>query len=491
MDATTDEPNSPFARRPARHGRSVAVLLGAPLAAHALWAMGDGSAPSTRAPLDWSHPAVLVALAAGLAALCMMAFLSLSELALVSVSRPRVRKRAEEHDRRAELLMVLFADEDASYLSGIMIAINVLVIVVANTTALVAIRTGHGSHGPWIAAVQILVTLLVGEIIPKTLATHHAERYALLVAPPVHRLVHSLVFRWGLGVVNAVSRPVRRLFGVTELRGRVLVSSEEIEALADVAEEEGVLEAEEAHMIDGIVAFRDLTTREIMVSRVDVVALPADCSLPDAVDTITREGKSRIPVYEGDLDHVAGVLYANDLLAAYHEGRASGTVRELVRPAFAVPDTMRIDALFRELQRRRVHMALVIDEHGGVDGIVTIEDVLEEIFGGISDEHDTEEDPVVSMGPGEWRFLANTSRHEVETVLGIALPDGDFDTIAGFMMTELHALPHTGERVDHEGYAFVVGEVEGPRVRTVLVRRLSAVEAVRDALDDADRAGPE
>ncbi|HOS94366.1 MAG TPA: DUF21 domain-containing protein, partial [Armatimonadota bacterium] len=183
--------------------------------------------------MDWSHPAVLVALAAGLAALCMMAFLSLSELALVSVSRPRVRKRAEEHDRRAELLMVLFADEDASYLSGIMIAINVLVIVVANTTALVAIRTGHGSHGPWIAAVQILVTLLVGEIIPKTLATHHAERYALLVAPPVHRLVHSLVFRWGLGVVNAVSRPVRRLFGVTELRGRVLVSSEEIEALAD------------------------------------------------------------------------------------------------------------------------------------------------------------------------------------------------------------------------------------------------------------------
>ena len=102
---------------------------------------------------------------------------------------------------------------------------------------------------------------------------------------------------------------------------------------------------------------------------------------------------------------------------------------------------MRIDALFRELQRRRVHMALVIDEHGGVDGIVTIEDILEEIFGGISDEHDIEEDPVVELGPGEWRFLANTPRHEVETVLGIVLPDGEFDTIAGFMMTELHALP--------------------------------------------------
>lgn len=453
--------------------------------------MGSGSGSSASAPLAWSHPQVVVALVAGLAALCVMSFLSLSELALVSVNRPRIRKLAEEHDRRAESLMVLFADEDASYLSGIMIAINVLVIVMANTTALVAILTGHASRGPWVAAIQIAVTLLVGEIIPKTLATHHAERYALLVARPIHWLVHSFAFRWGLAVVNAVSRPVRRLFGVAEMRGRVLISGEEIEALADVAEEEGVLEAEEAHMIDGIVAFRDLTTREIMVSRVDVVALPAECTVPEAVDSIAREGKSRIPVYEGDLDHVAGVLYANDLLAVYHEGRASGTVRELVRPAFAVPDTMRIDALFRELQRRRVHMALVIDEHGGVDGIVTIEDILEEIFGGISDEHDIEEDPVVELGPGEWRFLANTPRHEVETVLGIVLPDGEFDTIAGFMMTELHALPHTDERVDHEGYAFTVGEVEGPRVRTVLVRRLTAVEAVRDALDDSDHAGPE
>jgi putative hemolysin len=481
MDAKTDEPNSGSDQRPQRRAARSLVLLVALCIALGTTVVGAPAAgesgPEGESPsLGFTDPRVILAVAVILASLLAIAFLSLAELSMVSVNRARLKRLAEDGDGRAQALQELFADEDSSYLSGIMTGIAVLIIILANATAWVVRSTGYAHLAPYATAAQIGVTLLVGEIIPKTMGAHQPERYALALAYAVRFVVRSLVFRATLKIMNAISRPVSRLFGVAAPHPRTRVSQEELEAMADVAEEEGVLEASEAQMIDGIISFRELTAREIMVSRMDVVAIEANCSIGEAADTIAREGKSRVPIYEADRDHIVGVLYANDVLARLYAGDAESSVGELARQPLAVPETMRIDRLFRELQQRSVHIAIVIDEHGGFDGIVTVEDILEEIVGGIHDEHDTEEELIIRLGADEWRVQASTPRHELEAELDIELPEGDFDTVAGFLATQTGSLPGPGERIVHQGFAFVVGQVNGPRIRTLTVKRLSAQE---------------
>jgi len=483
MDASTDEPHSTA---------HPVVIVATAVVAVALQTLVAEADPAQAGPestgLPVSDPWVLLAIGVFVCALAAAAFLSLAELALVSVNKVRIGRLAEEGHRRARALVELFADEDVSYLTGLLVAINVLIIIMANVTAWIVIRTGCDHLAVPAAALQIVVALMVAEIAPKTLASHDPERYALAVALPIRALVRSLPFRVGIGTVNAVSRPLRRALGVSELHRRTLITEEELEVMADVAEEEGVIEAEEGQMIDGIIAIGDRTAREVMVPRLDVIALEGSATVGEAADLISEEGKSRVPVYEGNHDNMIGVLYANDILAflSQPDARDATPVRELVRPAFSVPDTMYIDNVLKELQARKVHIALVFDEHGGFDGVVTIEDILEEIVGGIQDEHDDEAEGIVQTGDDEWLVQATTPRHELEAALGIELPDGEYDTTSGFVVTTLNTLPDPGEEILYGGYAFVVGETEGPRIKTVIVRRLSAAEAF-----DRDAEGPE
>jgi putative hemolysin len=242
----------------------------------------------------------------------------------------------------------------------------------------------------------------------------------------------------------------------------------------DVAEEEGVLEEEEGEMIRSIFEFGDTVAREIMVPRIDMQAADVSMSLSEIVDLAVEEGHSRVPVYEGTADRVLGIFYVKDSLRFLRQGRMDVDVREIIRPAYFVPETKKVDELLREMQKRRVHVAVVVDEYGGTAGLVTIEDILEEIVGEIQDEFDTEEAMVEHVNENESIVDAMMTLSDINDALSLALDEEDVDTLGGYVYARLGRVPEPGDEV-HEPYvSLVVEEVEGNRITRVRVVRHSA-----------------
>ncbi|HSJ55211.1 MAG TPA: hemolysin family protein, partial [Anaerolineae bacterium] len=249
------------------------------------------------------------------------------------------------------------------------------------------------------------------------------------------------------------------------------VTEEEIRTLVDAGEEEGVLEEEEKEMIYSIFDLGDTMTREVMVPRIDVVALEVTTPLLEALETIMQAGHSRIPVFRETVDNVEGVLYAKDLLPYLRDGRTDVPLKGLLRDAYFVPETKKASELLPDLQQRRVHVAIVVDEYGGVAGLVTIEDLLEEIVGEIQDEYDTEEPFVEFVDENEYVFDARVDLDDLNRLMDVSLPTEDNDTLGGFIYTELGKVPAPGDQVAFGNMEFVVESVAGRRIRKVRVRR--------------------
>jgi CBS domain containing-hemolysin-like protein len=248
------------------------------------------------------------------------------------------------------------------------------------------------------------------------------------------------------------------------------ITEEEIQSLIEVGEQEGVINREEHAMIEAVLDLDDTRVREILVPRTEMVALEKDSPLEEVLETIISEGHSRIPVYKGDFDHIIGILYAKDLLKLW--GGASDSVRleDVCRKAYFIPETKTLADLLKEFKMRRVHMAVAVDEYGGTSGIVTIEDILEEIVGDIQDEHDPTERPaVVRMEDGSFVFDARSHIEDVESELGIVLPRGEYDTLAGFISHVLGHVPLEGEESRFGSLDFTVEEGDARRVLSIRV----------------------
>jgi CBS domain containing-hemolysin-like protein len=415
-----------------------------------------------------------------LTVICMIgsAAFSYAEAGLVAVSKPLVRRMADlGDDPRARKLEGLVE-------SGLEDAVAMLAIMVTPLNLATATFVGHltvsllgQAYYVHTAAGSLVAVLLFCEIVPKTYASHYPDRTALSTVRWVVPLIRSLPVRVLFAGVKAGSWPVRRLLGFDDDIYRVRgFSEEELQSLVDMAEEHDVLDQAEAQMFGSIVSIGERTVREIMVPRVDMVMVDAETPLAEAAHLIGREGKSRIAVYQGVADEIIGILYATDVLRCFHAGDDSQTAADLVRDAFMVPETKPVDELFRELRQRRTHIALVIDEHGGVDGLVTMEDVLEEIIGDVRDEHDASEDQAIQQVDDDtYLVTGKTSRHDLEDLLGISFGDdnGEFDTLAGFVFLSSDGLPEPGYHVDHEGYRFQIMRMDGPRIVEIQVSRLA------------------
>jgi CBS domain containing-hemolysin-like protein len=246
---------------------------------------------------------------------------------------------------------------------------------------------------------------------------------------------------------------------------------ESLRFLLKAGEEEGVIEREEQAMIASIFEFGETLVREVMVPRIDIVAIDAETSLEEAVKVILEAGHSRIPVYRENIDNIIGLLYAKDLLQYFAEGRTDVDITKILRPAYFVPETKKVDELLQELQQRRVHMAIVVDEYGGTAGLVTIEDLLEEIVGEIQDEYDAEEPLVEEVNENEFVFNARVDLDEVNKRLRVELPNEGGDTLGGFIYSQLGRVPRPGEVISFNGLTLEVLTVEGQRIGRVRVRR--------------------
>jgi CBS domain containing-hemolysin-like protein len=321
-----------------------------------------------------------------------------------------------------------------------------------------------------ITVVAALVTLLFGELIPKEIARNNAEPIAFWAAYPFNFISHLAA-----PLAQFVTFVGRFLTGHWDEEIPYSINSiteEDLRTYVDASEEEGVLREEEKEMIYSIFDLGDTLAREVMVPRIDMVALEANTPVMEALDVILGAGHSRVPIYVDYIDNVVGILYAKDLLTHWREGGKVQSVSDLARDVFFVPETKSVSDLLRELQARKVHIAIVVDEYGGTAGLVTIEDILEEIVGEIQDEYDPEEFIMQRVSADEYIFNARMDLDDINDIMSTNLPTEDADTLGGLVYNLLGRVPLVGDGVEIEDLHLTVLDVEGRRIGRVRAQRL-------------------
>jgi CBS domain containing-hemolysin-like protein len=391
--------------------------------------------------------------------------LAMAEACISRMTRVRAAALKEEGRRNAALLEAIELDP-APYLNSIYLAVT----LAQNGSAILVARLADAYFddlGITVASIAFsLAYFIVVEAMAKTFGILHSDRAALALAPIVYVLgrVLALPTRGLIGVANV-------LLPGKGLKQGPFVSQQDIRSMAQVGHEEGVIEETEKEMIHSIFAFGDTLVREVMVPRPDVAAVEADRTVDGVMDVVLNNKFSRLPVHRGDLDHVVGVLHEKDLLAALYAGQREQRITELVQPAHFVPETSRAAALLRRMQREQFHMAIVVDEHGSTSGLVTLENLLEELVGNIADEHDVDEElEIERLADGTYRVDASVSIRELNDLLGTDFPRERWNTVGGLMFGVLGTIPTQGESVALDGWRFTAEKVQGRRVTTVLVR---------------------
>ena len=406
-----------------------------------------------------------------------------AEIAFVTVRRTRLDELADEGDRRAARALRLLKDP-GRFLAVIQVAITFLGALASAVAAvsIVELLATPLSGVSWIgeragALALLVVTLLVsivsivlGELIPKGFALANPDRIALAASGPISlfaKIVSPLVALLVL-LTKAISKP----FGIDPTRTPEL-SAAEIRLIVEQGSQQGVLEAEEEQMISAVMSLSDSKLHEVMVPRIDIVAIDQEATFDEAVEVVLKEGHSRTPLYRESVDHIVGILYAKDLLRLIAAGGTRPRLRDIMRPALFVPESQSVDDLLHELQRRKVHMAVVLDEYGGTAGLVTIEDLLEEIVGEIQDEFDEEEPMKVEIGPGEVILDGRAAIDDLTELVEPALEledDEEYDTLGGFVYHRIGRVPVVGDAVVIEPFLITVIKVSGRRVGKVRVR---------------------
>ena len=412
-------------------------------------------------------------------------FFSGSEIAIITARRGKLDELAKKGNHSASIVNSL-KDSPDRFLATIQIGITIissLASVIGGVAAVEVLKPLFLSIQ--IEAVQKLaelisvgivvvvisyITLIFGELIPKSLALRYAEELACISAIPINSL--SRVASVFVGFLTKSSNFVLKLFGAKGLEERAFISEEEIKYFMKEGREKGIFEETEEALIHGVFEFADTTVKEIMVPKHKFNAIDIDTQPDQILKFIVESGFSRYPVYRDATENIIGILYNKDVFKVMEEKKPL-VLRELIRPPYFVPDTVMISRLLRELQRRRIHMAIVVNEHGEVDGLVTIEDILEEIVGEIEDEYDIEKGGLVERLKDGTMIIDASS--QLRDLIDVGLPlEGteELNTLAGFMYSKLQKIPRGGEFITHKGYRFTVVDVEGRRIVKVKVEKI-------------------
>jgi CBS domain containing-hemolysin-like protein len=415
------------------------------------------SSPSSA---DWWMLATILVL------LGFLIVLSVAEMGLSRVSKPKAQALADSGARGGHALLLLVTHPER-WVNPLLLAVNVSQTVQATLTGVVAGRL-FGAAGVAIGVtLNVVVFFVFAEAVPKTYAILHSDRAALSTAP----LTSLLVGFWPLRKIS------EGLIGLTNIvvPGKGLeqgpfIGEQEFLGIVEAAAQDEIIEHEERALIESIIEFGDTVVREIMRPRPDMVSINAGATLNSALDEAFEHGVSRLPIMrkdEDDNEDVLGIAYAKDLMKAIRSGEGENTVDTLVRSAVVIPENKPVAKLMREMQRDHFHMAIVADEYGSIVGLVTLEDCLEELVGEIVDEHDDEDPDVRTLPNGESLIDAGMSIADFNEHFRLSLPDGEFDTVGGFLFGVLEHVPVAGETVEMEGWRFVVEALEGRRITEV------------------------
>jgi putative hemolysin len=413
-------------------------------------------------------------------------FFSGSEIAIISARRSRIEALIDDGSQAASRVKSL-QDNMEQFLGAVQIGVTVcgtlagvLGGVLAShylEPALTRVAFSHWVPPAIVASglvglAIVYVELVMGELVPKALALRYTESVALLVSRPIRLMARAS--RWLVDFLAASTRLVLRVFGIRDAGLRTFVSEEEIKHLVKEGRQQGVLDQTEMEIIHSVFEFTDTPVRRVMVPRPKIFALEADTPPNEVGSLIVEGGFSRIPVYEGSLDNLVGVVYVKDALRLL-EKRQPVVIRKILHPVHLVPETKKVGELLKELQKRRSHIAMVVDEHGSVSGLVTLEDLLEQIVGEIRDEYDWEERPVETLRDGSMVVEGTVSAADLRERYDLPLPEsGEFETVAGFMLERLGSVPKGGEVVTAGDWRFTVVDVERHRISKVKIEKLPA-----------------
>ena len=413
------------------------------------------------------------------------ALFSSAETAFLSTNKIRLRNLQEEGEKKADL--VLFMLDNQNKLISALLVGNNIVNIGSSALATKMATEAFGNAGVGIATgIMTLLVLVFGEVIPKNLAAAHAETWAMFIAPFI-RLV-SFVLTPVVFLLTKLSDFVVH-FSKSDDEEDPTITEDEFKILVNVGQEEGVLDESESEMINSIFEFDETVVKAIMVPRIDIVAVDVEDSINEALRIIVDGGHSRIPAYEESIDNIVGILYAKDIFAHLDADFDTMKVKELLRPAYYIPETKKVSDLLNELRLKKVHMAIILDEYGGTNGLVTIEDLIEEIIGDIQDEYDVEDDLIVMHGEDHLVADARAPIGDVDDAFDVELDeeileDSEADTIGGLAFEHLGGIPAVGDEVTVGRFLIRIVDVSGRRISKVEILLLPPEEKETDEDDE-------
>jgi len=430
------------------------------------------------APVSWMQVFSPDILMGSLALLAFSAFFSSSEVAFYSLHQLRLRSMRRSA-RWLDRLVARLMDHPGSLLTTILMG-NCIVNVLLGVLLGARIEMGFQAKLPLphvvsyalavVASTAVLVSF--GEIAPKLLVVRNGEAFAHYAAVPIY-----LADRLLMPLRGALLVFVGFLFRVTrfsQVRPAPFMTDDEFKALLSEGEASGVIEEDERQMIQGILEFSDCMVKEVLVPRPDMIVLPEEATVGQALALVREHEFARIPVYKGDLDSITGVLFAKDLLPSVVRGDLRKPIRPMIRKARFVPETMSVSDFVKAAQRLRTHLVIAVDEFGGTEGLVTLQDALREVIGDIGEEDEAEGPLYTNLGGGEYRLDGSFPLDELDRLTGVPVQDGEHTTVAGFLMEQSDRILEVGDEIQHAGVLYTIEEVEGKRVSRLRLKVLDA-----------------
>lgn len=419
------------------------------------------------------------------------AFFAMSEIALISLNDNKTKKMAESGNKKA-INIIKLTGESSRFLSTIQVGVtlagfltsasasqNFAQMLNSGLTDMFNISSATGQTFVYGLSVFIITlitsyfSLVLGELVPKKIAMQKAEAVSFAVVGPL--LFVRAMLKPLIALLTCSTNGVVRLFGLDPNARQEEVTEEEIRMLVDVGEESGVIEESQRNMINNIFEFDDITVEDVMRHRTEIIAIDVEDSIYDVITTAIEEGYSRIPVFEEDLDNIIGIIYVKDLLKLIGNSIPTGvTPKSIMRTAFHVPESKRCVELFKEMTENRIQMAVVVDEYGGTAGLVTLEDLIESILGSIQDEYDNENVEILKLEDNTFTIKGVCDIEEVEDMLAIEFPEGDYDTMGGLFLSILGRIPNEDEQpsIEYGGYKFTVLIMDERHIDTVKAEKI-------------------
>src|SRR5579884_42071 len=419
------------------------------------------------------------------------AFFSAAEISVITARKSNIKTLSEKGNHRAGILYQL-QSEPERFLATVQIGVTLVGSAAAAVSGVFAMESIRPifekipflSRFSELISISLVVfvlsyiTLVLGELVPKSLSLKYPEQIALAIAKPLDLLARVL------GPFVRILTTSVRVF-LRPIGGKVIpgtfISEEEIKYLLKEGREKGVFDQTEQELIHSVFEFNDISVKEVMVPRPKIHAIQIDTPFQEMLKYVTENKFSRYPVYRTNINDITGILYFKDLMSALIQEKVVN-LKDLLHPAYFVPETMQVSHLLKELQRRRIQMAIVINEYGSVEGLVTMEDLVEEIVGEIQDEYDIEDRPVERLKDGSWVIDASLSVRDLSADYGLPIPESaDYETLGGFVLSQLQNMPKGGEIIRYADYKFTIVDMDGRRIAKVKVEKKPAVSQPQNA----------